>query len=62
MKKKYETPQVEKIEFDYSETVVASNGYILRLYTQYRHQCNDKAEDVWIYGDQYPAESCIEKL
>jgi len=26
MKKNYETPKVEKMEFNYSETVVASNG------------------------------------
>ena len=26
MKKEYATPRVEKLEFDYSETVVASSG------------------------------------
>ena len=42
MKKKYETPVVEKVEFDYEENVVASNTqtnkkekYCYACWTQY---------------------------
>ena len=62
MKKKYETPQVEKIEFDYSETVAASTGYILRKYTDKYYKCKETETDVWIFGDTEKMESCIEKL
>ncbi len=52
MKKKYEAPQVEKIVFDYSETVVASgNGQMYRLYTDKATKCNSVETDQWIYGE-----------
>ena len=50
MKKKYEAPQVEKIEFDYSETVVASEGRAYELYTQNYDGCNDYATGQFYVG------------
>lgn len=50
MKKKYETPQVERIEFDYSETVVASEGKAYQLYTQGYYGCNDYATGIYYVG------------
>ena len=56
MKKKYETPQVEKMEFDYSETVVASTiGYSYQLYTDKYEGCQITPTGKWytgLVGDQ----------
>ncbi len=46
MKKNYETPKVEKMEFNYSETVVASNG------------CGNKH----VVGDQFPKDMCSDTV
>ena len=50
MKKKYETPQVEKIEFDYSETIVASEGQAYQRYTHDGEGCNEHATGEWYVG------------
>lgn len=66
MKKKYEVPQVEKIEFNYSDTVVASEIYIKHKdYTVGNPRtCEENYLGYW-YGDAvgtnpqcifYPAE------
>ena len=51
MKKEYETPRVEKMEFNYSETVVASQGHAYRLYTDNYFGCRTKPTDDYIVGD-----------
>ena len=51
MKKEYETPRVEKMEFDYSETVVASQGHAYRLYTNGFFGCHETPTDDYIVGD-----------
>lgn len=51
MKKEYETPRVEKMEFNYSETVVASQGHSYRLYTDKPYGCHATPTDDYIVGD-----------
>ena len=60
MKKAYETPRAEKLEFDYSRTVAASgsksacSGGSFRVYTDGYQYCHSRATDQWInpYGNQ----------
>lgn len=40
MKKNYETPTVEKIEFDYSDAVVASNGKRTYMQSNEWYECH----------------------
>ena len=47
--KNYETPKAEKLEFDYTETVTASNsGHKYRLYTDGYFGCREVATDTWV--------------
>ena len=50
MKKTYETPKVEKMEFDYSDTVVASKctGSIYREYDDSYTGCKETETDNWV--------------
>ena len=58
MKKKYEAPKAEKLEFDYKETVTASNGScsggIYRMFVENYTNCHEKETEVWVnpYGNQ----------
>ena len=47
MKKAYVTPKAEKIEFDYSDTVTASNGHKYRKYVDNYAGCRETATDEW---------------
>ena len=47
MKKNYEAPKVEKIQFDYAENVVASNGKKYRKYVDGFTGCNETETDEW---------------
>lgn len=54
MKKAYVNPKAEKLEFDYSETVTASDGHLYLLYTdQSGSDCHTKESDpqVWVTGE-----------
>ncbi len=53
MKKGYEVPKAEKVEFNYSENVTASTGHKYLLYTDNYAGCNKKPSDppVWVDGD-----------
>ena len=53
MKKAYEIPKAEKVEFDYSETVTASSGHAYLLYTDKYTGCHETKSDpeVWVKGD-----------
>lgn len=52
MKKEYETPRADKMEFDYSETVTASgqSGWSLREYINGYTGCRETATDNWFVG------------
>ena len=52
MKKAYEAPKAEKVEFDYTEVVAtsASHGCKYRLYIEGDSGCNKTPTDIWI-GD-----------
>ena len=59
MKKMYEAPKAEKLEFDYTETVTASGGQkcsggIYRMFIEKYENCREKSTDVWVnpYGNQ----------
>ena len=56
-KKEYTTPKAEKIDFDYTEAVAASNscnGGIYRLFVEGYDNCHDKPTDTWVnpFGNQ----------
>ena len=46
MKKTYEAPKAEKLEFDYTDTVTAS-GLELQEYVNGYKGCNETATDNW---------------
>ena len=50
MKKKYEAPAMEKIIFDSSDIITASNehGGIYQEYTDLHFGCNDTPTDHWV--------------
>lgn len=51
MKKSYKTPLAEQLDFDYTETVVASGsstGHKYRLYTDGYFACREKETDIWV--------------
>lgn len=50
MKKTYDTPMAEKVEFNYQETVTASgaSGHKYRLYTDGYYGCREVETDTWI--------------
>lgn len=53
MKKEYNAPKVEKIEFEYSETVVASGngcGGMYELYVDGYDNCNTTPTGQWVGG------------
>ncbi len=61
MKKEYGTPKAEKMEFNYSEAVVASEGIKCKNvtpYTQYNSTpdtpCNDVPDGPTVYSDVMP--------
>lgn len=51
MKKKYEAPKVEKMEFNYAETVVASNTSNPTVWymTNDKENCEDVNLEKWNY-------------
>ena len=53
MKKAYEAPKAEKLEFDYSETVTASSGHKYLKYVDNYSGCNENPSNppVWVDGD-----------
>lgn len=57
MKKEYESPKAEKLEFNYADTVTASGGKcsggIYRMYTHGYDNCREKETEVWVnpYGN-----------
>ena len=51
MKKEYESPKAEKMEFNYSETVTASSGHKYQLYVDGHTGCRDTPTDKWVNGD-----------
>ena len=58
MKKEYEAPKAEKLEFDYSDAVTASgtqcSGGIYQMYTHGYTNCHEQSTQVWVgaYGNQ----------
>lgn len=51
MKKEYETPRADKMEFDYSETVTASGfGDSYQEYIHFYTGCNEDATGNWFVG------------
>lgn len=48
MKKAYEAPKAELMEYDYSDTVTASSGHKYRLYTNSYYGCREVPTDTWI--------------
>lgn len=47
--KKYETPKAEKLDFSYTDTVVASgSGHKYRLYTDGYFSCHETETDIWV--------------
>ena len=58
MKKVYETPKAEKLDFDYTETVTASqggcSGGIYRMFVENYTNCRETSTEVWVgaYGNQ----------
>jgi len=51
MKKTYEKPKAEKLEFNYTETVLASNGCggAYQKYTQLARGCDKVPTGVWVH-------------
>ena len=56
MKKEYEVPKVEKLEFDYSDAVTASSctGGAFQLYVDGYEKCRETPTGQWSnpYGNQ----------
>ena len=52
MKKEYEAPKAERMDFDYTDAVVASacKGGIYQMYTDKFTGCRQKETDVWVGG------------
>ena len=51
MKKEYEAPKAEKLEFDYSETVVASGcGGSYRKHVDKYEGCRETPTDEWVHN------------
>lgn len=50
MKKTYFTPNAERLEFDYTDAVVASGGqgHKYRLYTDGYYGCRETETDIWV--------------
>ena len=48
MKKNYNAPSAERLEFNYSDNVTASNGHKYRLYTDGYYACRETATDIWV--------------
>lgn len=51
MKKAYCKPVAEKVEFDYTDNVVASQGHLYQLYTDGYTGCKDTPTKYWSHGD-----------
>ncbi|MBR6185635.1 MAG: hypothetical protein IKQ41_05175 [Clostridia bacterium] len=49
MKKTYETPNAEIMEFDYTDTITASSGRAYQRYIDGHYACNDTPTGEW-YG------------
>ena len=55
MKKAYVSPEAEKMEFDYSDNVVASgHGHKYRLYTDGYFGCRETETDTWVDDPTQP--------
>ena len=61
MKKKYEVPKAEKLEFDYSEGITASTagcGGIYQKYTDQEYGCQLTPTGEWVHPfSDYAAEA-----
>ncbi|MBR6165922.1 MAG: hypothetical protein IKQ45_08365 [Clostridia bacterium] len=51
MKKEYEAPKAEIVQFNYTETVLASKGNAYQLYVDKYYACNDSATNKWYNGN-----------
>ena len=57
MKKQYEAPKAEKLDFDYTQSVTAASGTcsggIYRMFVEKYENCREKETDVWVnpYGN-----------
>ena len=51
MRKEYEAPKAEKMMFDYTETVTASNGLSYQRYVDQSTGCNETPTGEWYDGD-----------
>lgn len=62
MKKEYVTPRVDRMEFNYTENVVAgsSQGFTLREYVQDYKGCNKVETDNWFLN--FVRESSCQQL
>ena len=47
MKKEYVSPRADKMEFNYTENVTASQGFSLREYIHGYTGCNETETDNW---------------
>ena len=50
MKKAYVTPRADKMEFNYTDNVVASQGWSLREFVNGYTGCRETATDNWFVG------------
>ena len=50
MKKEYQAPRADKMDFVYSETVTASNGDSYREYVDGEEGCRETPTDNWFVG------------
>ena len=62
MKKKYATPKVEMMEFDYSDTITASHGNAYQLYVDKHGGCQDTPTDRWFVMENDNTESCMKEI
>lgn len=61
MKKQYVTPQVEKIEFDYAETVVASTGFWMYFNQTSADSCSNPVPTEW-HGEIKEVSGCTQHI
>ena len=54
--KNYVAPVAEKLEFNYSDAVVASSsqGHMYRLYTNMYYGCREVPTDIWVEDPNNP--------
>ena len=60
MKKEYESPEVEMMEFNHSDVIATSIGHAYQLHVDKYTGCKDTPTNTWIIGDS--DNSCIKEL